>query len=110
MSHAPIGELDHGMHKSNSTYLTNLDIASSHHHYCPFREGVNKYSSGTERKNGTFFPALEAVTISFKREINPYKKYEIWTRVLPWDKKWVYMVSHFVEAGKVKPHSFSDQP
>jgi hypothetical protein len=109
-SHTPLGELDHNMHKSNSTYLTDLDIARGHHLYCLFREGVNKYSSTKERKNGSFFPALGAVTISFKREIKPYQKYEIWTRVLTWDEKWVYMVSHFVEAGKIKPQSFSDQP
>lgn len=46
---------------------------------------------------------LGGVQCSFRREIRPYQGYEMWTRVLSWDEKWVYLVSHFVEKGKVKP-------
>ncbi len=45
---------------------------------------------------------LGSVTCTFRREIKPYQKYEIWTRVLTWDEKWVYFVSHFVRAGAVR--------
>jgi hypothetical protein len=69
---------------------------------------VNKYTA--QKKSGMFIPALGGVTLSFKREIKPYKKYEIWTRVLSWDEKWIYMVSNFVEAGKAQPSAFTDQP
>lgn len=42
---------------------------------------------------------LGGTTCVFKREIKPFKKVRIWTRVLSWDGKWVYLVSHFVEGG-----------
>lgn len=44
---------------------------------------------------------LGGVACTFKREIKPYEKFEIWTKVLCWDEKWIYFVSHFVRADKV---------
>ncbi|KAL1880361.1 hypothetical protein Plec18167_003765 [Paecilomyces lecythidis] len=43
-----------------------------------------------------------AVSCSFKREIKPYRKFETWTRVVSWDDKWIYMVTHFVEKGHIE--------
>ena len=35
-------------------------------------------------------------------------KYEIWTRVLSWDEKWVYIISHIVKPGRMNPTTYSD--
>lgn len=73
--------------------------------------GINEHSFRKgESKNGRFVAALGAMTISFKREIGPFGRYEIWTRVLSWDERWIYMVSHFVKAGFIRPRVFSDMP
>jgi len=53
---------------------------------------------------------LGAVSCHFKREIKPYERYDIWTRVLSWDRKWIYLVSHFVKEGTVQPTDWSLQP
>ena len=53
--------------------------------------------------------ALGGVTCTFKRELKPYRKYEIWTRVLSWDEKWVYVISHIVKPGTAIPTTYSDQ-
>jgi len=42
------------------------------------------------------YVALAGVTCLFRREIKPYENYEVWTRVLGWDGKWFWVVSHFV--------------
>ncbi len=55
---------------------------------------------------GKFGVALGAVHCSFKKELQPYQSYEMWTRVLSWDRKWLYIVTHFVEKGAVKPRSW----
>lgn len=34
----------------------------------------------------------------------------MWTRVLSWDRKWVYIVTHFVRKDAVKPKQFSIYP
>lgn len=46
---------------------------------------------------------LGAVSAHFAREIAPYESYDVWTQVLSWDRKWIYLVSHFVRPGVVKP-------
>lgn len=50
--------------------------------------------------------ALGAVSCSFKREIRPYEHYEMWTRLLCWDRKWIYTVTHFVKKGSVRPREY----
>lgn len=42
---------------------------------------------------------LGGTTCTFKKEIPPLAKVEIWTRVLSWDEKWIYLISHFVKPG-----------
>jgi hypothetical protein len=49
------------------------------------------------------------VGFTFHRAIRPRQKYEICTRVLSWDEKWLYLISHFVERGACSPTYFSDQ-
>lgn len=38
----------------------------------------------------------------FRKEILPYQGYEVWSRVMSWDEKWLYIVSHFVERNAFK--------
>lgn len=49
---------------------------------------------------------LGGVHCSFKREIKPYQSYEMWTRLLCWDRKWIYVVTHFVKKGTVRPKAY----
>jgi hypothetical protein len=49
---------------------------------------------------------LGSVMCSFKREIAIYRGYEMWSRLLCWDRKWIYVVSHFVKKGTVKPTAY----
>lgn len=45
------------------------------------------------------YVALAGVSCLFRREIKPFEKYEVVNRVLGWDSKWVWVVSHFVQLG-----------
>jgi hypothetical protein len=63
-----------------------------------------------DKVKGAFSLNLGAVTCTFKRQIRPYQSYELWTRVLTWDEKWLYLVTHIVESDKVKPRGYSLQP
>ncbi|KAK4200398.1 hypothetical protein QBC40DRAFT_71563 [Triangularia verruculosa] len=98
----PIGDLDYLLHKSNSTYLADLDLARGTHFFCLFRAGLK----GSPKR---VLPALGGVTCNWKKEIPPFAKVEIWTRVLSWDGKWIYFISHFVDADKAKPSRLTDQ-
>lgn len=53
------------------------------------------------------YVALAGVSCLFRREIKPFEKYEVVNRVLGWDGKWVWVVSHFVQLGG-KPEKGKD--
>ena len=53
---------------------------------------------------------LGGVACNFRREIKPYEAFEVWTRVLTWDHKWLYIIGHFVKKGAVRPKSHTLQP
>lgn len=53
--------------------------------------------------HGSFGIGLGAVFCSFRKEIGPLQGYEMWSRILAWDRKWLYIVTHFVVKGKVRP-------
>jgi hypothetical protein len=103
-------------HKTNSTYATDFDVARSYHICSMFRVGLKMWSGlsfvnpqGRGDETELFYPALAGVSFTFHRAIRPRQKYEISTRILSWDDKWLYLISHFVERGACKPAYFSDR-
>ncbi|EEY16017.1 conserved hypothetical protein [Verticillium alfalfae VaMs.102] len=118
-SHAPLTEIDYNIHKSNSTYFSDLDIARSHMASHLLRPGFRKLTHNTKTgviidditgkpRRGNFGIMLGAVHCSFRREITAYAPYEMWTRILAWDRKWLYMVTHFVPKGIARPSEYLD--
>ncbi|MCJ1305211.1 hypothetical protein MMC08_008025 [Hypocenomyce scalaris] len=112
-SRSPLLECDYNLHKSNSTYFSDLDIARAHlvTSLCaPGMARVQKQMRATgegEEEAGKFVVVmLGGVHCSFRREIKPYEGYDIWTRVLGWDRKWLYVMSHFVKKGVVEPKGY----
>ncbi|PNP61425.1 hypothetical protein FNYG_13820 [Fusarium nygamai] len=53
---------------------------------------------------------LGGTTCTWRKEIKPYARYELRTRVLSWDEKWLYVVTHFVKFGVFRPTEFVLQP
>lgn len=107
-------ETDYNLHKSNSTYFTDLDVSRSHLVTHLLSGGMPRVGANLKNKlvldpatgkpvPGGFGIGLGAVSCSFRREIAPGAKYEMWSRILSWDRKWMYIVTHFVEGGKVRP-------
>ncbi|KAI4862005.1 capsule polysaccharide biosynthesis protein [Hypoxylon rubiginosum] len=117
-SHVSILEVDYNIHKSNSTYFADLDVSRSHLVTHLFARGCQAIANNAKTKlvmdpsdltkpaKGKFGVMLGAVHCSFKKELQPYQGYEMWSRVLSWDRKWMYIVTHFVEKGAVKPRSW----
>jgi len=117
-------ETDYNLHKSNSTYFSDMDISRTHLFTAIVRNSIRKGSrqggakknavggavGATEGSRGNHKIALGGVSILFKREILPYRKYEMWTRVLCWDRKWFYLITHFVKPGVAQPPSWTLHP
>lgn len=118
-THAPLLETDYNLHKSNSTYFTDLDISRTHLVSYICRAGLKKLSENAKSKmvmdpttgkvaQGGLGIMLGSVACSFKKEIPSYKGYELWSRVVSWDRKWMYIVTHFVPKGTARPSEWLD--
>jgi hypothetical protein len=113
-------EIDYNMHKSNSTYFADMDISRTQLFTAIIRKAIRKGSKGqrlawpgagaTQGTESSHIIAMGGIACNFKREILPYKKYEMWTRLLSWDRKWFYLVTHLVKPGVGRPSSFTLQP
>lgn len=111
-------DCDYNIHKSNSTYFADLDVARAHTVGAIIRTGLARLNAGDQEglpksnveAKGKYVVALGAVSCFFQRQVEPLQAFEIYTRVLSWDRKWLYMVSHIVQKGKIKPDSYVLQP
>ncbi|TQS36261.1 hypothetical protein Golomagni_03294 [Golovinomyces magnicellulatus] len=113
-SHAPLMEIDFMLHKTNSSYFADVDVARAHLLSTLFSTGIEHMRGGTgifAYRNGSIFTcALASVSCSFRRELKAYEPYELWTRILSWDEKWIYLITHFVRKGTANPKEFSLYP
>ncbi|KAI2471332.1 hypothetical protein F4781DRAFT_120232 [Annulohypoxylon bovei var. microspora] len=113
-STAQLMEIDFNIHKSNSSYFSDADIARAHLVCTLFSKGIEHMRGGTAAYTGSGKPlfgfALGAVSCNFKREIRPHEQYEMWSKILTWDEKWIYVVTHFVRKGAANPKSYSLYP
>lgn len=113
-SRTPLLETDYNMHKSNSTYFTDLDVSRTALVSRLYSPGVGIVSKeldqeflAASRREGKRTPkrkpiiiVLGSVYCSFKREIKPFELYEMHSKVISWDKKWMYILTCFMRPAK----------
>lgn len=92
---APL-ECDYNGHKSNSTYFTDLDVNRTQLLCRLFKLVLSASHYDRSKRNKHLNIALGSTCCVFRKEIQPLQEVEIWSRVLSWDEKWVYVVSYFV--------------
>ena len=109
-SHAPLLECDINAHKSNSTFFSDLDISRTHLLSCLLQRGMVKARETEGLSHWDFKFILGSVCSVFRREIKPYERFEIWSRVLSWDRKWLYVISHMVQKDCARPNEYLLQP
>lgn len=86
-------ECDFYLHKSNSSYFTELDIARAEYLGVTFEKLFLEYKKAG--KSWPFVP-VGLIQANFKKEIKPFQRYNIVTRALTWDRKWLFLVSKFI--------------
>lgn len=102
-SRTPLLEIDHNIHKSNSTYFSDLD--ESRTALVVHLLSSTKFSPAQLDKagyKGAFAVILGSVHTSFLKEIKAYERYEVRSRVLSWDQKWIIIGSVFVRPKNAK--------
>lgn len=109
---APLLETDYNLHKSNATYFLDLDASRTQHVtriVSSAFPGLSNYLRRHEGYSGTLGFLLGSVHTSFRKEIRPYEAYEVWTRIVSWDRKWIVLGSWFVRRRKVKGKRTGDE-
>lgn len=83
-------DLDVNLHKSNSTFFSDADVSRAALLSTLLSAGLARTAA---------MPLLAAVQCAFKREIAPFRAYDVSSRVLAWDEKSVFVVTYFVRPG-----------
>ncbi|KAI8663867.1 hypothetical protein NCS55_00892700 [Fusarium keratoplasticum] len=116
-TYTSVFEIDYNLHKSNSSFFADLDVSRSHLVSFLLRPAMTNLAHNTSSRfildpktgkpmKGALYIPLGSVQCSFHKEIGLFKRYELWSRVLCWDKKWLYILTHFLPAGTAKPTSW----
>lgn len=109
MSRTSLFETDYNIHKSNSTYFSDLDIARTVLATPLLSPGMeitrremnrDLDENGKIRYPGSMTVMLGSVYCTFKREIKPLEKYEMQSKIAGWDEKWLYVLTYFLRPAK----------
>jgi acyl-CoA thioesterase FadM len=80
-------DLDINLHLTNSRYLALMDLGRIE---LMLRTGM----MGKVLKR-RWLPVVSIASIRFRREISPFERFTLHTRLLGWDEKWFYMEQRF---------------
>lgn len=86
--HVLPNDLDINGHMNNGRYLTIMDLGRFD---LILRNGLMKFML---RKKGV--PILGSAKIRFRLPLMPFQAYDLETRVLGWDQRWVFMEQRFL--------------
>ncbi|ODV63477.1 uncharacterized protein ASCRUDRAFT_30673 [Ascoidea rubescens DSM 1968] len=95
-------ECDFYLHKNNAAYFTECDIARTELMLSVFQNFMWHYQDSSPNKNSFFksladspYVPVASIQAIFKKEIAPFQRYNIITRILTWDEKWIFVLSKF---------------
>lgn len=86
-------DLDFNRHVTNGRYFTMADVGRMDY---VLRSGAIKVALRHKA-----FPVVGDVWGKFRRELKLFEVFEIHSRMLGWDEKWVFMEHRFVSGGRV---------
>lgn len=91
-------DCDINLHMNNGRYLTFMDLGRVH---LVAQAGLMR-----EVLRRRWMPVLAAAEITFIRSLEPFDRFELVTRIVTWDEKYVYMEQIFERDGKRCAHAF----
>ncbi len=91
-------DCDINLHMNNGRYLTFMDLGRVH---LTVQMGLWPHV----RRN-RWMPVLAAAEITYLRSLNPFERFDLVTRVVTWDEKYVYMEQTFERDGELCAHAY----
>jgi acyl-CoA thioesterase FadM len=86
-------DVDTYLHVNNGRYLTLMDFGR-------FAHSIRTGLMGVMLRN-RWRPILGAATVQFRRELLPFQRFDLITRLVAWDEKWFYIEQRFERDGEV---------
>ena len=84
-------DLDVNVHMNNGRFLSVMDLGRFD---LSFRTRL-----GRAMLRNRWMPLVGGVTIRYRRSLDPFERYELQTRLLGWDAKWVFLEQRFLKKG-----------
>jgi len=91
-------DLDINLHMNNGRYLAVMDLARL--------DLMARFGLLGEVRRRRWMPVVGALTIRYRRPLDPFDGYRVDTRMLCWDEKWFYLEQRFVRQGSVVSIAF----
>ena len=91
-------DCDLNLHMNNGRYLTFMDLGRTH---LMAQAGILK-----EILRRRWMPVLGAAEITFIRSLEPFDRFDLVTRLVTWDEKYVYLEQTFERNGELCAHAF----
>ena len=85
-------DLDINIHMNNGRYLTIMDLGRL--------DLILRSGFGRIMLKRRWSAVLGSVTIRYRRALTPFQRYDMVTRILGWDEKWVFIEQQFVVDGQ----------
>jgi acyl-CoA thioesterase FadM len=86
-------DLDTNLHMNNGRYLSIMDLGRMDY---VARVGLFRIMIRNRWR-----PLVGTVTIRYRRSLRPFDRFELVTRTVCWDEKWVYMEQRFERRGEL---------
>ena len=81
-------DLDFNMHMTNSRYLAVMDLGRV--------DFILRTRLFQEMKKQNAIPVLSTAKMRYRIQLAPFQKYDLETRMVCWDEKWIYIEHRFV--------------
>ncbi len=91
-------DCDLSLHMNNGRYLTVMDLGRVH---LTAQSGLLR-----EALRRRWMPVLAAAEITYLRSLKPFQRFELVTRLLTWDDKYVYLEQRFERDGELFAHAY----
>jgi acyl-CoA thioesterase FadM len=86
-------DLDTNLHMNNGVYLSIMDLGRTD---LVLRSGLMRVV-----KERGWYPVVASQAIRYRRSLDPFKRFEVHTRVLGWDDRFFFIQQKFMLAGEV---------
>jgi|SRR5690606_6867494 len=91
-------DLDTNLHMNNGRYLTLMDLGRL--------DLLLRNGAAAIVLRNKWYPVLAGSLIRFRRPLNLFQTFEITTRIVTWDAKWVYLEQKMARRGEAVLHAW----